>query len=100
MFLIIFFVCLFVDSISYPFQIGINEYSKTAKIYQNLGLTEPPKKPPGAFMRFCKEFMSKNPSSGKSAAEHAKTMGKQWKELNAAQKQPYEDDYKKDKVRK
>lgn len=98
--IIIFQYYLFSNCISFPFQIGINEYSKTAKIYRSLGIDEPPKKPIGAFMRFCKDYMAKNPASGLSGAELAKLWGKGWKELSATQKKPYEDAFKKDQVTK
>lgn len=53
-------------------------------------------------MRYFKEFLSSNnnPALGKSVSEKAKALGKQWKELNAVQKQPYEDAYKRDRVSK
>lgn len=59
----------------------------------------PPKKPPGPYMRYCKDLINKNSFPGKSMIERAIILGKQWKELNAAQKQPYEDAFQKDQVR-
>lgn len=71
-------------------------FTKKTAIRKRLGIPEPPKKPPNAFMRFVQETKSSTTSANQ--CEILKKASNQWTNLSENEKQIYYEGYKKSLV--
>lgn len=72
--------------------------SKNSKIFQKLGIQEPPKAPINGFLRFIAEVRPSLKNSVKSNSEITVKASEQWKQLSDGQKQKYVQAYEKEHV--
>lgn len=75
-----------------PINLSVKYFSKKTAIRKSLGIPEPPKKPPNAFMKFVQQTRTSAPANQREAMKIA---ANRWKNLSEDEKQIYYQGYEK-----